>query len=333
MQKFLPSLLRGETTRETEMKTAEPQFLSTKKHCRYFKIAGITVRIESDLDLNTVKFKDELLTFAVEGPGDDNVTLCHHFELPDITGKDLGKEVYRRPPWAISIKDEVWCYKGILPDHDDSLLHRLAFFSADHTCGTIYSPPFEQSTIRTLGFQSLSLFPTDQIWLGPLLADRNAVLIHSAAAIINGCGVLFVGHSDAGKSTTMEMLKKARRDKGLDVEILCDDRNVVRKGPDGWRVYGTWSHGTTADVSSANAPLHAIMFLEQSLNNEIQLVTDRKFIWKKLLATLIRPMVTAKWWEKELDILQLIVNEVPHYNMRFDRTGAIIKDLQELLDQ
>ena len=320
------------------------------KHRRYFRIAGITVRVESDLDLDTVKFKDEFASFAVDGPGDDNVTLRHYFELPDLKGKDLGEELYRKPPWAISRqKNGAWIYRGISPDNRDDTLHRVAAFNADHTHGTIYSLPRDLEHIRKDGWHSLSLFPTDQIWLAPLLADRKAVLLHSAAAIVNGQGLLFVGHSDAGKSTTMELLKAAARDPKRfqkllgSVEILCDDRNVIRKHPPlstagegrgggGWRVHGTWSHGTTADVSSTSAPLRAILFLQQDTHNEITPLTDRKEIWQRLLATLIRPMVTAEWWQKELDVLEPIIKEVRCYSMKFDKSGAIVEKLVALCE-
>jgi hypothetical protein len=202
-------------------------------------------------------------------------------------------------------------------------LHRVAVFNEDHTRGTIYSRPEDEARILKDGWQSLSLFPTDQIWLGPLLADRNAVLIHSAAAIVEGKGLVFVGHSEAGKSTTMEMLKKSHKEKILNAEILCDDRNVIRKWPEGWRVHGTWSHGTTADVSPSDAPIAGILFLKQDRVNKIEPLTDRKNIWRSLLATLIRPMVTAQWWERELDILEKIVAEIPCYTMHFDKSGEI----------
>ena len=329
------------------------------KHRRYFRIAGITVRVESDLDFDAVKFKDEFASFAVDGPGDDNVTLRHYFELPDLKGRDLGEELYRKPPWAISRqKNGAWIYRGISPDSTDTDLHRVAVFNANHTHGTIYSLPRDLEHIRKDGWHSLSLFPTDQIWLAPLLADRNAVLLHSAAAIVNGQGLLFVGHSEAGKSTTMEMLKAARVGAGsshpamvgemggetspLQIEILCDDRNVIRKHPQPsppppmaregeWRVHGTWSHGTTADVSGASAPLHAILFLHQDTRNEIVPLTDRKEIWQRLLATLIRPMVTAQWWQKELDVLEQIVKEVRCYSMKFEKSGAIVGKFVELV--
>ncbi len=320
-----------------------------KNHRRYFRIADITVRIESDLDFRKVKFKDELMVFAVDGPGNDNVEFRHHFELPELEGKDLGKELYRKPPWAISrTKNGTWFYLGISPDEKDKSLHRVAVFNSDHTRGTIYSPPNQINLVQDHEWQSLSHFPTDQIWLGPLLADRNAVLVHSAAAIVNGHGLVFVGHSEAGKSTTMEIIKEANRDGVLSAEILCDDRNVLRFWPQKnsfplmgedkgggeikgqWLVHGTWSHGTTADVSPSSAPLSAILFLKQDKQNKIEPLVDRKKIWHNLLATLIRPMVTAEWWKKELDVLEHIVNDIPCYTMHFDKSGKIVEKIKVL---
>ena len=297
------------------------------KHRRYFQIAGITVCLVSDLDFNEVKFKEELAPFAMAGPGQDNVTLRHYFGLPDLNGKDLGKELYRKVPWAISRKGDMWYYLGIKSDMDDADLQWVGIFNADHTRATIYSPKrFEESVrIYNDSWHSLSLFPTDQVWIAPLLADRNAVLLHSAGVILNGRGLLFVGHSDAGKSTTVNMLKGR-------AEILCDDRNVARRGNSGWRIHGTWSHGDVAEVSPASAPLRAIMFLQQNTRNEIVPLTDRKEIWKRLLATLIKAMVTAEWWHREIDVLEQIVNEVPCYTMHFDKSGMIVPELEKLVD-
>ncbi|SPJ14655.1 hypothetical protein SBDP2_1790003 [Syntrophobacter sp. SbD2] len=354
------------------------------KHRRYFHIAGITVRIESDLDFDKIRFKNEFIPFMAEGPGNDNVTIRHYFELPDLKGKDLGKELYCKAPWVISRKNGTWFYQNISFTPGDGELYQAAVFNADYTRATIYNPPQDRERIHTDGWHSLSLFPTDQIWLIPLLADRHAVLLHSAAVIVNGQGLLFVGHSDAGKSTTMEMLKEAHSAAGLTpafedghervplhCEILCDDRNVVRKWPSPsytrelvvgvdvdcresakqfsnlrvnaslhksvsampagqWRVHGTWSHGTTSDVSGASAPLRAILFLKQSMANEITPLTDGKTIWRRLLATLVCAMATEQWWNRELDVLEQIVNEVPCYDMRFDRSGAIVAQLAKL---
>jgi hypothetical protein len=59
-------------------------------------------------------------------------------------------------------------------------------------------------------------------------------------------------------------------------------------------------------------------------------LTDRKEIWQRLPATLIRPMVTAEWWQKELDVLEQIVKEVRCYSMKFDKSGEIVERLVAL---
>ena len=305
-----------------------------RDHRRFYEIAGVTVQVESDLPLDDGTFDVKFASFAVDKAGADTVLLRHHFGLPDRDGAERGEEVYRHPPWAISRLGGSWIYEGISSDADDPTLHRVAVFTADHTRGELYNAEDSERAWRGGGLGSLSMFPSDQIWLARLLADREACYLHSGGMVIDGRGFLFVGHSDAGKSTTMELVRGALGERAA---ILCDDRNIVRRWPEGFGgappgfcVHGTWSHGDVPEVSSAGPPLRAILFLEQSAENEIVPLTDRMAVWKRLLATLIRPLVTAEWWEKELDILQRIVDEVPCYTMRFDKSGAIVPELERL---
>ena len=160
----------------------------TDLHRRYFRIAGISVCITSDLDFNEVNFRDALLRFAVKGPGEDNVIVHHHFGLPELAGEDLGKTVYRKVPWAISRKGDRWYYLGIRSQESNENLQWVCIFNAGHTEAVIYSEKRFEQIVRSggSGWHSLSLLPTDQVWLAPLLADRNAVLLHSAGAILDG---------------------------------------------------------------------------------------------------------------------------------------------------
>jgi len=314
--------------------------------CRYYQIGGLTVQVESDLPITETTFQPKFKCFEVAGPGEDNVIIRHHFAPLNLEKMDLGRCVYRKAPWAIYRKGDTWIYLAVSAPMKDTEAGDMGVLSADHTHAEMYHA--REDSFRRGNWQSLSMFTTDQIWLAPVLADRRAVLLHSAGVILNGQGLLFVGHADAGKSTTVTLLKDA----GIGVEILCDDRNVVRRwlpppARDGgaphpappppvtregeWRVHGTWSHGDVADVSPASAPLRAILFLQQDTRNEIAPLTDRKEIWKRLLVALIRPMVTAEWWQKEMNVLEQIVNEVPCYTMRFDKSGAIVAELENQL--
>ena len=62
---------------------------------------------------------------------------------------------------------------------------------------------------------------------------------------IDGQRLLFVGHSEAGKSATMLLVSKAP---GARMRIMCDGRSIVCSWPGGF----------------AGGPLRAILFLEQS---------------------------------------------------------------------
>jgi len=303
-----------------------------KQHARYYEIAGLTVSVESDLPFTDTTFHTKFRCFEVNGPGEDTVTLRHHFGLPDpipeMAEHRQPKEVYRKPPWAIYRSGDSWVYLGIATEPDDLTLYKVAVFSLDHTAVDIYNDPGYEMAWRHGELTALTLFPSDQILIARLLADRAACYLHSGALTIDGQGFVFVGHSEAGKSTTMQLVRSVLGDR---TEILCDDRNIVRRWPEGFRVHGTWSHGDIPEVSSASAPVRAILFLEQHRLNEIIALTDRKIIWERLLATLIKPLVTAEWWNKEMDLLETLVDEVPFYTMRFDKSGAVVPLLEPLV--
>ena len=269
-------------------------------HRRYFRVAGITLQVDSDLPIDDQTFNEKFKAFRVNGPGDDTVMIRHHFELPSLTGKELGQELYRRPPWAIYRRNGSFIYLGISPIADNPTLHRVATFNREHTRARIYNN--REDLWRKGGLHSLTMFPSDQILVARLLADRQGFYVHSAGAIIDYAGVLFVGHSEAGKSTTTRLLMEAGKG-DMRIEILCDDRNIVRRGKDGWRVFGTWSHGDVPVVSGADAPLRAICFLEKANENALTPLTNRGEIARRLLACVIRPFVTQDWWEKTLDLV------------------------------
>jgi hypothetical protein len=114
-------------------------------------------------------------------------------------------------------------------------------------------------------------------------------------------------------------------------EILCDDRIIVRRWPEGFKIHGTWCHGEVPVVSNAAAPLRAIFLLEKSPQNRIAAITDRRQIVKKLLACLIKALATADWWEKTLTVIENLVREVPCYRMEFDKSGTVVPLLEKLV--
>jgi radical SAM protein with 4Fe4S-binding SPASM domain len=293
-----------------------------KKHRRYFKIADITIQVESDLAFTQETLHPKFRYFEASAPGEETVSIHHRFYLPDLAGRGLGREVYRQAPWAIYKNKGSWIWLGIHPAKGEKDPQQVAVFNSNYTRAEIYNAKEERFLKGQL--QSLTMFPSDQLLIARILADREGFYLHSCGAIFSGQGLLFAGHSGAGKSTLATLLKGK-------AEILCDDRMIVRKRPEGFRIYGTWSHGDMPDVSSASAPLRAIMFLEKSRENRIIRLRDKKEITKRLLAYLVQPFVTVDWWEKTPALIESVSNESPAYLLKFDKSGQVAETLKQLL--
>jgi MoaA/NifB/PqqE/SkfB family radical SAM enzyme len=292
-----------------------------RRYRRYYGIAGITVMVEADLPITDQTFAAKFRQFEVGGPGPELISIRHHFSMPDITGRDLGQEVHRQLAWTVYRKGNSWIYlwaRGL----NDPTPQRVAVFNHDYTRARIYSNNDE--VFLRGNCHTLTLFPTDQVLLAWIMADHAACVLHSSGAILNGQGLLFVGHSQAGKSTMVKMLQGK-------AEILCDDRNIVRRWPEGFRVHGTWSHGDVPLVSAASAPLAAICFLRKSRQNRLIPLKSGKKAMGELLSCLIKPLVTADWWQKTLALVEAIVREVPCYVMESDNSGKIAGQLEDLV--
>jgi len=294
------------------------------EYTRFYQIADINIQVNSDLPIKDKTYHKKFETFRIEKPGNDIITIHHHFELPGIPEKEIGKLRYSKPPWVIYEQLDGWLYLGKLPDQMNQKYWTIAKFNQDHSEGHIYHPNaygWERG-----GLVALTKFPTDQILLARVLAERQGFFLHSAGAILNGNGILFVGHSEAGKSTTTQMLLDLGKSnpEEYDVEILCDDRNIVRKKSDGWHVYGSWSHGDIPNVSANSAPLKTICFLEQAKMNALIPIDSKLLIYHQLLACVIRSFETDEWWEQTLNLVENLSKSIPCYCMRFDKSGEII---------
>jgi hypothetical protein len=287
----------------------------------YFQIADITIKLQSALPILEETFNEKLKIFQVSTPGPDLISLSHHFPIPKIDITQFGHPFYSSAPWAIYRLASEWLYWGILPEELGPGIHRAAIFNCAHTFGDIYSP--DSVDFKRGNIQSLSLFPTDQIWIARLLADRQSCYLHAAGMILEGQGYLFVGHSGAGKSSMVTMLQK-------EGEILCDDRMIVRRWPAGFQIHGTWNHGDVPVVSPNSAPLRAILLLEQAPHNRLVPITDHREIVHRLPFFVVKPLITADWWEKTLDLVGEMAREVPVYHLQFDKSGGVRQVLKEL---
>jgi len=286
----------------------------SNQHTRFFSIAGITIKINFPEAIRPDTFKPKFNTFELDqAPSDHHIEISHSFEFPGPV-KTIGEQIYHRAPWSIYKNQHGFIYEWIRPEPLYSCAHHRVVANADHSGIEIFHDRAILDNYRKGANESLSLLPTDQILISPFLATVSGGFFHSSAMIFEQNGFIFMGHSGAGKSTLSLMLKDR-------AQILCDDRNIIRKEKEKFKVYGTWSHGDVEEVSSAGVPLKGIFFLEQAVENTALPLNDKKAIVTKLLAFMVRPLVTTAWWNQMFDLVEDVASAVPCYTLKFDKTG------------
>jgi MoaA/NifB/PqqE/SkfB family radical SAM enzyme len=290
-------------------------------HRRYFTCGGITIRVDSDLILCDEMFHPTMSLFAVSSPGNEIIEIRHHADLPYLEDRDLGEVVYKNSLWTVRKKGDSWIY---LKEDQKGGVVGVTVFNRDYTRARIYGPLVRKEESGDLNQAYGDQIFLTQTALAEVLSGHRGCFLHSSGVIIDGRGVLFLGQSTAGKSTIREMILSSGCAKPL-----CDDRNVVRSMPEGLFAHGTWALKDLSDVSAASVPIAAIMFVEQADENCIIPIHDRMEAAKRILPRLIRPVESAQWWSRSLELVGEISSRVPCYRVRFDLSGRIVERIKE----
>ncbi len=290
-------------------------------HVRYYELAGLTIKVESELPFAEDTFAEKFKPFQVEKPGSDVITIRHYFKVPRKEDLPEGKLRYRKQPWEIHECNGSWLYKSYSEDAPSEPWYTVILFNRDHSHGQFFHR--EEKSFRRGGLQTLTMTATDQIMLSRVLAERRACFLHASGIKYRGRGLVFIGHSEAGKSTMIRLTQSH-------AEVLCDERIIVREWPEGFRIHGNWSHGEIPITSPADAPAAALLFLKKSRENKIEEIGKAEAI-RRLIGCLIKPLETRDWWEKQLSLLEDMVDRIPTYVLHFDLSGQVLQVLDQLV--
>ena len=72
------------------------------------------------------------------------------------------------------------------------------------------------------------------------------------------------------------------------------------------------------------------MFLEQAEENRLIFLDNKREIMQRLLACLVKPLVSSDWWDKTLSVVERVINEVPCYIARSDKSEKIVELIEQL---
>lgn len=237
---------------------------------------------------------------------------CWYRPVPEHLAQ--GEMVFDAEPlWSLHRVDEglVWRQMSATTR---PVPQRAAFFPTGRGALQVYAASFR----RVDGCWTYPIHhPLDKFLYSQLLPRWQGLACHASSVDDNGRGFLFVGVSEAGKST-MAGLWHGREG----VRVLSDERTVVRF-QDGVRIYGTPWHGSLPVYSPSSAPLAAVLFLKQGRENRLVPIS-RSDAAKRLMVCGYLPFWSAAGMEASLDVLDRLTMQVPCLELTFLADGRVV---------
>ena len=167
---------------------------------------------------------------------------------------------------------------------------RLAFHATDHN-------PF--------------LGPALELLMITHLARRDGAILHGCGISFGGRGVVFAGESGAGKSTLSRLWAQKER-----IEILSDDRVIVRRQNGSLYLYGTPWHGDEAFAAPGGVELSRIFFIRHGQANEIRKLSAAGAV-REMLKCSFPPLWDAGGMAAALDLFHAVAVSVPCAELTF----------------
>lgn len=250
--------------------------------------------------------------------------------LPD-PGADVTLRIRKEPPPPFPFKENTfdsqrtWAlfYSGSRLVLQNAGLHsktnpsRFLVLAPDLKSGDLHLIGDTPEDVDPLGY------PLNQVLWILLLSRGRGALFHASGIDDHGKGILFLGNSGHGKSTTARLWF----DQGM--TVLNDDRIVVRENKGALWMYGTPWHGDFKEHSSHGLPIHKLFFLRHGRKNACRAKSGAEAV-SMLLTRSFPP-----FWDKEgmaftIEFCQHLVGKIPCYELTFVPDEGMIDFVRSL---
>jgi hypothetical protein len=284
------------------------------------RVAGLTMKMVADVAGPALVADGAMRDFVLQ-PEDDSVDLLLSIHWADELAPPPGAPLFDSGGvWTLfrGAAGFTFCL------HSPALgpqAYKLAVLDAGFTRGRVLLSRriFEhQPAVYPLEY------PLDELLMIHRLALGEGVELHACGLRDeHGRGLLFVGHSGAGKSTTARLWLREGR-----AGVLSDDRIILRREKGRLWMHGTPWHGDAGVAAPQAAPLDRIYFLEQGERNQI-LPLGRARAAAELLARSFVPFHSAPGLEFSLNFLAEVARDVPCRIFRFLPDATAVRAIEQ----
>ena len=277
-----------------------------------FKIADIGIAFDGEPQIKRSEIRKAYRPFISVDPSD--IQLRMHMDSPEISA---GEKIFDSLPiWAL--------YR-----HNGGLIVKLFETMNGLNRSLCISPDFSQADLYFTepngSFLDPFFGPTIELLMVNYLARVGSIIVHACGIDYRGKGLLFVGESGAGKSTLTKIWNKENG-----VEILSDDRIIIRKMDAQYWMYGTPWHGDASFASPAKVKLEKVFFIKHGPANYVKAVAGTFPVLQFLKAS-FPPYWDKKCMEFAMEFFNDLVAAVPCRELSFVPDAGIVEFVDDLL--
>ena len=145
------------------------------------------------------------------------------------------------------------------------------------------------------------------------IVRHGGFFLHCSCLRIDGEAVIFTAPAGTGKSTHAALWREYLGDR---VEMINDDKPLVRERDGRFIIYGTPWNGKHGIGSNISAPIGAVFFLEQAKVNSAERV-DSFTALSRLLRQTVLPTDRSEM-SGLLDMLGRLIDSTPMFSLKCD---------------
>lgn len=277
----------------------------------YFKIADIGIRIDSEFEILWNSYAE---VFLVEEPVPyQEHYICCIKDAFTVQGSLIYEDAFQKIFTNGTYEERLHYFYG----YEEPCMHYIE--TSDNKRIEVsrrYLEVFEAEDNHTI-FNALAF--------EKVLMKHQAVVLHCSYIIWKDQAILFTAPSGTGKSTQAALWEKER-----DARIVNGDRAILTVSGNQVYAHGMPICGSSDICRNQSAPVRAIIYLEQSPVDTIDVVPYTKQVKRMLSETTIN-FFNNEYVEQALSVLMDVSARVPMYHLACTKNASAVEILERIL--